>query len=69
MVSYSYELKMLMKDQLIQTLLLFEEDLDKEEIHGFPLIKECYGNLYVKKNREVNRQIIDKMLEYYENIM
>ena len=29
MLEYSYELKMLMKDELIQTLLLFEEDLNK----------------------------------------
>ena len=29
MMEYSYELKLLMKDELIQTLLLFEEDLSK----------------------------------------
>ena len=49
MIDFSFELKMLIKDELIQTLLLFEEDLNKEEIHAFQLVNQCYQNIYQQK--------------------
>ena len=69
MVQFSSQLKYLSRDELVKELLIFEENLDKEPIHCFNLLKEFYNVMYkgVSSGRthKITREAVVKMTEYF----
>lgn len=72
MLKYSKQLTELSEDELVKHLLLFEEDLNKEPVHSFKIVRDFHRALYPEnstKTRQITREVVVKMIAYFNDTM